>query len=90
MFLKRGGTMRKRGAVNAAVNLAMSTSQPKKSAEFDLVIAARLSRELGISTVSLWRWRHLPGFPTGTRIHRRVYFSRLAVREWLASKQQAA
>lgn len=82
--------MRKRKAENAAVNLAKGTSRPKEPAEFDLVIATRLSRELGISPVSLWRRRRLPGFPTGTRIHRRVYFSRLAVREWLASQQQAA
>lgn len=82
--------MRKCRAGNAAVNSAAVTSQPKKPAEFDLVIAARLSRELGISAVTLWRWRRLPGFPVGTRINQRVYFSRLAVREWLYTQEQAA
>jgi predicted DNA-binding transcriptional regulator AlpA len=82
--------MRKRRAISAAVSLATGTPQPQNPAEFDLVIAARLSRELGISPVSLWRWRRSRGFPPGTRINRRVYFSRSAVREWLASQQHDA
>jgi predicted DNA-binding transcriptional regulator AlpA len=83
--------MRNREPTKAEPNLApgthQSTNQPAAATKFDLVIAARLSRELGISAVSLWRWRRLRGFPAGTRINRRVYFSRSAVREWLASQQ---
>jgi predicted DNA-binding transcriptional regulator AlpA len=58
----------------------------------ELVIAARLSKRLGISTVTLWRWRHDPqlGFPTGIRINDRVYFPWREVTAWLQRQQQTA
>jgi predicted DNA-binding transcriptional regulator AlpA len=61
--------------------LRQSTNPPDD--RLDLVIAARLSRELGISVVTFWRWRHADGFPAGRRINRRVYFSRREVVVWL-------
>lgn len=64
-----------------------SSANPRK---LDLVIAARMSRELGISPVTFWRWRRSLGFPPGTRINRRVYFSRSAIRDWLDRQQRAA
>jgi predicted DNA-binding transcriptional regulator AlpA len=58
----------------------------------ELVIAARLSKRLGISTVTLWRWRHDPqlGFPKGRRINDRVYFPWHEVTAWLERQQQTA
>jgi predicted DNA-binding transcriptional regulator AlpA len=59
-------------------------------ADIDLIMAARLARQLGISAVTLWRWRNTEGFPQGRRIRNHVYFSRAAVLEWLERQQQAA
>ena len=58
----------------------------------ELIMAARLSKRLGISTVTLWRWRHDPqlGFPTGIRINDRVYFPWREVTAWLQRQQQTA
>jgi predicted DNA-binding transcriptional regulator AlpA len=58
----------------------------------ELVIAARLSKRLGISAVTLWRWRHNAqlGFPKGRRINERVYFPWHEVAAWLERQQQTA
>jgi predicted DNA-binding transcriptional regulator AlpA len=81
-------------STNAEPNLApckrQPADEPAAATKFDLEIATRLSRELGVSPVTFWRWRHLPGFPPGTRINRRIYFSRSAIREWLDKQQDAA
>jgi predicted DNA-binding transcriptional regulator AlpA len=47
----------------------------------ELVIAARLSKRLGISTVTLWRWRHDTqlGFPKGRRINGSAISAKVAV-----------
>jgi len=86
--------MRKRSAkriVNFSDSARASASHPTTtSVTLDLVIATRMSRELGISPVTFWRWRHSLGFPPGTRINRRIYFSRSAIRGWLDRQQQAA
>jgi predicted DNA-binding transcriptional regulator AlpA len=84
--------MHKRKSPRAVSGFAVLGQQPKQSVagKFDLEIAARLSRELGVSAVTFWRWRHSAGFPPGTRINRRIYFSRSAIRAWLDSQQQAA
>ncbi len=88
--------MAKRKPTKAAANLASHAragEQAIRPAEhapkFDLVIAARLSRELGVSPVTLWRWRRSPGFPPSTPINRRVYFSRSAISDWLDRQRQA-
>jgi predicted DNA-binding transcriptional regulator AlpA len=59
-------------------------------ADIDLIMAARLARQLGISTVTLWRWRNTEGFPLGRRIRNHVYFSQAAVLAWLNRQQHAA
>ncbi len=84
--------MRQRKPTKPISSLAVHRRQPNQPAagKFDLEIAARLSRELGVSVVTFWRWRQSSGFPTGTRINRRIYFSRSAIREWLDRQQQAA
>jgi predicted DNA-binding transcriptional regulator AlpA len=56
----------------------------------DLIMGARLARQLGISPVTFWRWRKMDGFPSGRRIRNHVYFSRADVLAWLDCQQQAA
>jgi predicted DNA-binding transcriptional regulator AlpA len=58
----------------------------------ELVMAARLSKRLGVSTVTLWRWRHDErlSFPKGRRINQRVYFPWHEVAAWLERQQQTA
>ena len=58
----------------------------------DLIMAARLSKRLGVSDVTLWRWRHdeRSGFPKGRRINRRVYFPWQEVADWIDRQQQVA
>jgi predicted DNA-binding transcriptional regulator AlpA len=62
------------------------------SAATELIMAARLSKRLGVSDVTLWRWRHdcRLGFPKGRRINRRVYFPWHEVAAWLERQQQTA
>ncbi|HEV2550809.1 MAG TPA: helix-turn-helix domain-containing protein [Stellaceae bacterium] len=59
--------------------------------EPELLYAARLQRRLGISDVTLWRWRHDErlGFPKGRLINRRVYFPWHEVVAWLDRQQVA-
>ena len=58
----------------------------------ELIMAARLSKRLGVSNVTLWRWRHdeRSGFPKGKLINRRVYFPWHEVAAWLERQQQIA
>jgi predicted DNA-binding transcriptional regulator AlpA len=62
------------------------------AAEPELIYAARLHRRLGISDVTLWRWRHDErlGFPKGRLINRRVYFPWHEVVAWLNRQKQVA
>jgi predicted DNA-binding transcriptional regulator AlpA len=58
----------------------------------ELIMAARLSKRLGVSSVTLWRWRHDErlGFPKGRKINDRVYFPWHEVAAWLERQQQIA
>jgi predicted DNA-binding transcriptional regulator AlpA len=58
----------------------------------ELIMAARLSKRLGVSNVTLWRWRHDERFcfPKGRLINRRVYFPWHEVTAWLERQQQVA
>lgn len=58
--------------------------------DLDLIMAARLARQLGISAVTLWRWRNTEDFPPGRRIRNHVYFSRADVQAWLDRQARAA
>ena len=62
------------------------------ASETELIYAARLQRRLGISNVTLWRWRHDDrlGFPKGRLINRRVYFPWHEVAAWLDRQQKVA
>jgi predicted DNA-binding transcriptional regulator AlpA len=50
--------------------------------QIDLIMGARLARQLGISPTTFWRWRKAEGFPKGRRIRNHVFFSQSAVLAW--------
>jgi predicted DNA-binding transcriptional regulator AlpA len=58
----------------------------------DLIPGPKLRAKLGISAVTLWRWRHDPdaGFPAPKLINGRLYFPSDAVAAWLASQPEVA
>jgi predicted DNA-binding transcriptional regulator AlpA len=59
---------------------------------YELIPAPKLRAKLGISAVTLWRWRHdkKGGFPTPKVINGRLYFPVTAVSAWLARQGDAA
>ena len=60
---------------------------PKPDAT-ELIPGPKLRAKLGISAVSLWRWRHdeMSGFPAPKVINGRLYFPLDAVTAWLAAR----
>jgi hypothetical protein len=56
-----------------------------------LIPAPKLRAKLGISAVTLWRWRHdkKGGFPAPKVINGRLYFAVTAVTGWLAKHRDA-
>jgi predicted DNA-binding transcriptional regulator AlpA len=87
--------MRKRNPTGAKDNVAtkkVRTISAAAAEEPELIYAARLQRRLGISDVTLWRWRHDDrlGFPKGRLINRRVYFPWHEVAAWLERQRQVA
>lgn len=75
--------------------------QPTETLEFaargspiesrDLIPGSALRRKLGISAVTLWRWRHdkASGFPAAKVIKGRLYFPSDEVIAWLARQPEA-
>jgi predicted DNA-binding transcriptional regulator AlpA len=66
------------------------TGQVSSSVEhdrIDLIMGARLARQLGISPTTFWRWRKVEGFPKGRRIRNHVFFSQSAVLAWVDRQQ---
>jgi predicted DNA-binding transcriptional regulator AlpA len=59
---------------------------------YELIPAPKLRAKLGISAVTLWRWRHdkKGGFPAPKVINGRLYFPVTAVSAWLARQADAA
>lgn len=57
-----------------------------------MVPGPKLRRMLGISAVTLWRWRHDPsmGFPTGKRINGRTFFAWDEIAAWLDKQPNLA
>lgn len=60
-------------------------------AELELISGPKLRARLGISAVTLWRWRHDPnaGFPVPKVINGRLYFSACLVFDWIAKQSDA-
>jgi predicted DNA-binding transcriptional regulator AlpA len=84
--------MGKRKSINAEANLSAKVKEATAVAPADLIMAARLSRRLGVSDVTLWRWRHdeRTGFPKARRINGHVYFPWTEVAAWLERQQQVS
>ena len=66
--------------------------QAPKAEEFEFIPGPKLRAKLGISAVTLWRWRHdkEKGFPAPKVINGRLYFALGAVMAWLARQTDAA
>jgi predicted DNA-binding transcriptional regulator AlpA len=85
-----------------AISPAAVPQQPGETLEFaargppldasDLIPGPVLRRKLGISAVTLWRWRHdkASGFPAAKVIRGRLYFPSGEVTAWLARQPEAA
>jgi predicted DNA-binding transcriptional regulator AlpA len=58
--------------------------------ESQWVTGPTLRKMLGISAVTLWRWRRAGGFPVGKCINGRLYFPRYQVEAWLEAQPDAA
>ena len=67
-------------------------SQAPKPDAFEFIPAPKLRAKLGISAVTLWRWRHDKenGFPAPKVINGRLYFPLGAVAAWLARQGDTA
>jgi predicted DNA-binding transcriptional regulator AlpA len=56
----------------------------------DFIPGPRLRAKLGISAVTLWRWRHdeASDFPPPKVIKGRLYFPLAAINSWLANQPE--
>jgi hypothetical protein len=66
--------------------------QAPKPEAFEFIPGPKLRAKLGISAVTLWRWRHdrEKGFPAPKVINGRLYFALGAVVAWLARQADGA
>jgi predicted DNA-binding transcriptional regulator AlpA len=66
--------------------------QAPKPEAFEFIPGPKLRAKLGISAVTLWRWRHdkEKGFPAPKVINGRLYFPVTAVSAWIARQGDAA
>jgi predicted DNA-binding transcriptional regulator AlpA len=82
--------MSKRKPTKAVPNFSARPLAERPQPVVDLIMAARLARRLGVSPVTFWRWRKMPGFPVGRRLCNHVYYSVSEVMAWIDGQQQAA
>jgi predicted DNA-binding transcriptional regulator AlpA len=68
------------------------TGQAPRPEAFEFIPGPKLRAKLGVSAVTLWRWRHdkEKGFPAPKVINGRLYFALGAVMAWLARQADAA
>ena len=78
-----------RRAIDIAHGKLTLASMPGAS---DFITGPKLRAKLGISAVTLWRWRHdaASRFPAPKVINGRLYFPLGAVSAWLDKQPEAA
>jgi predicted DNA-binding transcriptional regulator AlpA len=54
------------------------------------VTGPALRKMLGISAMTLWRWRRAGGFPGAKVINGRLYFASDEIEAWIAAQPDAA
>jgi predicted DNA-binding transcriptional regulator AlpA len=64
----------------------------RRTSADDFITGPKLRARLGISAVTLWRWRHdeQAAFPAPKVINGRLYFPSGAISDWLAKQPEAA
>jgi len=85
--------MRKRKSKGRAAPRRAAVSVPPATPDAnDFIPGPKLRAKLGISAVTLWRWRHdqASGFPAPKVIKGRLYFPLGAVSAWLDKQPEAA
>jgi predicted DNA-binding transcriptional regulator AlpA len=90
----RDGTMsRQKRSVEKTIKTTLKMAFPSVGVlSLDAFIPGpRVRQQLGISAVTLWRWRqdNQINFPPGKRIKGRLYFSQADISNWLASREVA-
>jgi predicted DNA-binding transcriptional regulator AlpA len=82
----------KRNIRAISLGITANLTQLVKSDSNDLIPGPKLRAKLGISPVTLWRWRHdeTSGFPAAKVINGRLYFPVGAVSDWLAKQPEVA
>jgi hypothetical protein len=77
------GKFQKKRAGKRAVSLSRPMAATTGTGADEIIPAPKLRARLGISSVTLWRWRHDPdaGFPPAKVINGRLYFPSGAVSE---------
>lgn len=85
-------TVRRRPRQAAAPASRRASGQAPVSNDGLLLPAPKLRRMIGISAVTLWRWRHdkKAGFPPAKSINGRLYFPWADVSAWIDRQKQAA
>jgi|ERR1700757_2115564 predicted DNA-binding transcriptional regulator AlpA len=88
-IMKSGkSALRKRARKRRA---SLGTARPT-SADDHFITGPKLRAKLGISAVTLWRWRHdeQTAFPKPKSINGRLYFPAGAISDWLARQPETA
>jgi predicted DNA-binding transcriptional regulator AlpA len=91
--LRSRGTLRRpRDVAHSQNREGTDLPQAPKPEPFEFIPAPRLRAKLGISAVTLWRWRNdkKKGFPAPMVINGRLYFALGAVMAWVAGQADGA